>query len=57
MTYIVIAVGFGDGEGDHGGRIWSQEFRTRRAAEEAATWLQKNRTVIGVKIIEDNYEI
>ena len=40
MKYIVIARTWGDGEAFAGRRIWSQEFKSRRAAEEALAFLK-----------------
>lgn len=41
MKYIVIARDWGDGESFAGRRLWSQEFKSRRAAEAALAFVKK----------------
>lgn len=55
MKWIVIAIGNGDSQSENsytGERIWSQEFNSEAAAQEALTWF-KDRGVRRVIVIAD----
>ena len=52
-SYVLVAMTYGDGEVDVGRRIWSQEFRTRRAAEAAMIELKKWDADIHITIFDD----
>ena len=60
-SYILVAMTWGDDEGTtksrgfgrNGCRIWSQEFRTRIAAENAMAELKKWDADIAVTIFDD----
>ena len=51
-TYIVIAKCWGDGETHPGIRVWSHDFQTKDAAQEAFDFLSQS-DLIRVKLIED----
>ena len=52
-SYILVAMTWGDDEIGTGRRIWSQEFRTRIAAENAMAELKKWDADIAVTIFDD----
>jgi len=54
-SYILVAMTWGDGDSNEntGKRIWSQEFRTRQAAEATMAELKKWDTDIRVTIFDD----
>ena len=53
--YIVIALANGDGlDNSYGRRVWSEVFKTRAAAAEAADWLDKrSNNEVRTTIVED----
>jgi hypothetical protein len=55
-SYILVAMTWGDDSADSigaGKRIWSQEFRTRHAAESCMTELKKWDDDIRITIFDD----